>query len=102
MYAHLESLVGIIRIFEDDKKYGDPYEWSAVFRYIDKITIEICGVDKPMTEEMWHAIRKLCNEEGITKAVFYRYKGSDTYRHTIVFEDGEFKNSIEKILPKPL
>ena len=57
MEAHLEPVVGILRLYEDGKTFGDEYVWSATLKWVDSETVEICGVDKTVTVEIWKTVR---------------------------------------------
>ena len=85
MKAHLEPTVSILRIYAEGKnrEQFDPYEFSATIKHIDDNTIEICGVDKPVTPSIWRAIHELCQEKGITKVEFDRAAGDRKGKHTI-------------------
>ena len=72
-WAHVEPIAGVIRVFADDAKYGDPYVWNATVRYVNAQTVEILGflvAPKPST---WRAIIELfTNDEGIDAIIFQR------------------------------
>ena len=76
MKTHVEHLISIIRIFDDNMEYGDPYIWSATLKFIDIETVEIVGVDKPITISMYRVIKKALIDMGVVRAIFYRYKNS--------------------------
>jgi hypothetical protein len=61
--AHIEPLSGIIRVFGDHAKYGDPYQWAATVRWLDRETIEICGAMSAPTASEWRAIAKLMRSQ---------------------------------------
>jgi hypothetical protein len=77
MQVHLEPLVSLLRVFEGEGNYGDPYELALTVRYLDQTTIEILGLDKPVTPAAWRAIRNHLEGLGITEV---RLKRRGEYR----------------------
>lgn len=74
MWADLEPLAGVIRVFSDDAKYGEPYEWSATVRCLDPRTVEILGIMRAPKPSEWRAIIQLFSTGGMEKIVFHRRK----------------------------
>lgn len=72
MKAGFEPLSGFFRVWSDGKRYGDPYEWSAVVRFIERDIIEVCGVDKPVTPSIWRAVVKECRRMEVKTILFKR------------------------------
>jgi len=73
-YAEIEPLSGVIRVWPDGNKYGDPYEWSASVRWISRDAIEILGYTKPITREVWRAIIATCSKNRIEMILAVRYR----------------------------
>lgn len=71
--AELEPLVSVIRVWEDDKSYGDPYEWVATVRHLDLHTVEILGYVKPLTKESVRAIHAALDQVSIKSILSVTY-----------------------------
>jgi hypothetical protein len=79
MKIHIQHLSSVVRIwFNDDSKFGDPYDWAATIRWIDNEKIELLGVDKPITKSMWMAMQNAFHEVGITSILAMRHTGDKT------------------------
>lgn len=65
MQVHIEPLAAVLRVFDGDSNYGDPYEVALTLRYLDQTTVEILGLDKPITPAVWRAIRRHLESAGI-------------------------------------
>lgn len=72
--AEIEPLSGVIRVWSDGGKYGDPYEWSASVRWLSRDGVEILGYTSPLTREVWRAIMATCNRSGIKRILAVRYR----------------------------
>lgn len=76
MKIEIQHLSSVIRIwFNKDAEYGDPYDWAATIRWIDNNTIELLGVDKPITKDMWIAMQNAFSEMGIERVLAIRHTG---------------------------
>jgi hypothetical protein len=76
MKIHIQHLSSVIRIWHSDEaEYGDPYDWAATIRWIDNETIELLGVDKKITKEMWIAMQDAFYNMGILEIVAIRHTG---------------------------
>lgn len=73
MKSEIESLVGVIRVWQDDKGYGDPYEWVATVRWRTRTEVEIMGYTKPVTPSIWKSVVRECQRKGITKILAVTY-----------------------------
>ena len=65
MKAAIESISGVIRVWHDGCVYGDPYEWVATVRWINRKTVEILGYTSRVTPSIWRAVIKECQKNGI-------------------------------------
>jgi len=65
MQVHIEPLAAVLRVFDGTNNYGDPYEVALTLRYVDQATVEILGLDKPITPSVWRAIREHFIEAGV-------------------------------------
>ena len=79
MNVHIELLAGVLRVFDETSNYGDPYELALTVRYMDQTTIEILGLDKPITPTHWRAIRKHLKTIGIKKVILKRNGQTRTF-----------------------
>ena len=82
--AQVEWIAGVLRVWAPGKQYGDPYEFSASVRCIDRETVEIMGVVKAPTHD---EVRVIINELlrlGIKRAVWTRMENGEAKKH--VFE----------------
>lgn len=75
--AHIEYFydAGVVRVFIDDNKYGDEYEWACTvvfFREDCKTIAELMGVVKPLTHTMLKAIIKALRKDGVDTLRFRR------------------------------
>lgn len=85
-HAHIEPLSGIIRVFDDDAKYGEPYQWAATVRWLDRETIEICGAMAAPTPSEWRAIARLMRSQSppVKRVVVKRNRPDGTTETRIV------------------
>lgn len=83
MNSHVESLiglegfgtlVGVLRLFDDGKKYGDPYSWCCTFCTQENNIVYITAVLKAPTPSQWREICRVFYNMGYRKAVFTRIK----------------------------
>ena len=66
---------GVIRIFEEGVKFGEPYDRSISFKLIEKFeppllngkkaNIEFVGLDKALTKDHFYAICYFMKKEGL-------------------------------------
>ena len=71
----IEPIAACVRVWSSsDSGYGDPYDWSATCRWIDRETMEVIGVDKPVTKSMCHAIRDAAAKLGVRAIGFTRIR----------------------------
>lgn len=76
MKVDIQHLSSVVRVWtQEGAKYGDPYDWAATIRWIDKETIEVLGVVKPVTKAMWEALTEAFAEMGIKKMLIVRHTG---------------------------
>lgn len=75
MPAHIESFAGVIRYWDNENaQHGDPYQWAASVRWVDRETIEIAGITQPPTPTIWRAVKEAAREHGLKQVLFVRYK----------------------------
>lgn len=74
MKASIEPISGVIRVWVDGCVYGDPYEWVATVRWLNRTTIEILGYTTKVTPSIWKAVIKECQRLGIEKILATSYK----------------------------
>jgi hypothetical protein len=89
MWAHLEWFcehAGLIRIYKDDQKYGDPYSRAIAFVVIDRFetgpkigNLELKGVTKVLTKDEYRAIRLACFTDG-WGVLATKYKNGKVFR----------------------
>jgi len=72
--AEIEMLAGVIRVWNGDKKYGDPYDWVATVRAMNKNEIEILGYTRPITPSIWKSIRAELMRLEIKRVFAVQYK----------------------------
>lgn len=68
---------GIIRIFGDNKEYGDEYCWAATIKKISNEVIEILGVATPLTFKQARAIKKELKKLGFKKILINKFKNGN-------------------------
>lgn len=73
MKVDIKPADSVLRVFEEDSKYGDKYVWSCSVKKIDDSTWEIMGVLVPPSPDVWRAMRKYVKENNIT-VIFKRIK----------------------------
>lgn len=79
MQVHVEPLAAVLRVFDGASNYGDPYKLALTVRYLDQTTIEILGLDKPITPTAWRAIRRHLESIGITEVRLKRHGKMHTF-----------------------
>jgi hypothetical protein len=84
MAAAVEFLSGVVRFWANDSaQYGDPYEWCATVRWINPDTVEILGVIKPPSKQVWAAVLSELGQYGAKELVFYRIKNGVKREHRL-------------------
>ena len=73
---------GVVRVFDNDKSYGDEYSWASTCRFLDLKTVEILGVTKPLLISERKAILALFANMNIENVVYNRYKNGKPYKKT--------------------
>lgn len=80
--AGMEPLTSIIRVWDGDATYGDPYVWVATVRHISPEECEVMGYTKPITPDVYKAILHTLFEQGISKVLITTYpNGSNGQKH---------------------
>lgn len=77
MFARIEPLSAVIRVWVDGCVYGDPYEWVATVRWLKPNEVEILGYTKRVTPSIWKAIIRECQAVGITSIIATSYKSGE-------------------------
>lgn len=76
--AHLEVLSGLIRVFPEGKKFGDPYEYAITIRTLTHDKVEFLGAIEAPTPSQWRAIYKCLKENGIKSFIITRKRDDGT------------------------
>lgn len=66
MHAEFEHIASLLRVFDDDKKYGDPYFGLAV-RWLNKTEVELELQQKKLTPAIYRSIIAACEEIGVER-----------------------------------
>ena len=83
-HAEFEPHSGVVRVWLDDEAvYGDPMQWSASVRWIDRESIEITGVIGSPLPSVWRAINDECRQLGIKRILIVRYKVGKRSKHWV-------------------
>lgn len=80
MHVHVEPLSAIVRVFENGKSYGDPYEWAGAIRCLDRNTVEVVGTMQAPSVKVWRELKKCLPDFGITTVIFKRRMRDGTMR----------------------
>lgn len=72
MHAHIEPIAGVVRIFENERQWGDPFVWSCTIRWRNITEVELLGVTKPPTATQMRALIKTLQRAGITAVIIKR------------------------------
>lgn len=76
--AVLEMISGLIRVYPEEKKYGDRYEYVVTCRTLSKDRVELLGVMTAPTPSQWRAIRECLRSHGVVDAVMTRRRTDGT------------------------
>ena len=68
-------------MFEPGGTYGDPYTWVASCRFVDRRTVEILGVTKPLTKSDWRAVLAMFASQGVDSVFYLRQKNGVVRRY---------------------
>jgi hypothetical protein len=83
-YAELEHVSSLIRVWVDDNKFGDPYEWAAAVRWLNKQEVEICLQQQRLTPSVYRAVIKVLKSYGVSRILIKTYpegsKGKEKIR----------------------
>lgn len=88
MTGEFEPVSGWIRVWADGRHFPDPFEWTAGVRFIERDTIEICAVDKPVTPGIWRAVVEECRRIGVRTILFKRIKDGEKQTKVVEVKDG--------------
>jgi hypothetical protein len=70
-WAHLEVFEhggGVFRLFEDERKFGEPYERAFAFRLNADGDVEFVGITEPPTLAQGRAMLRAANRYGLKYA----------------------------------
>ena len=84
MKGHFEPISGILRVFEDDKNYGDDYIWCVTVRFLNLTTVELLGITKAPTPSIWRAVRRVLFDMKIDTVVIYKILSDGTVIKKII------------------
>ena len=64
--ASIQWHVGTLRHHPEGGRWQDrsPYDWAATIQVIDAVTVELCGVDRPLNRQMWMTIGRVLHAAG--------------------------------------
>jgi len=66
MHAEFEHIASLLRVFDDNKKYGDPYFGLAV-RWLSKTEIELELQQQKLTPAIYRSIIAACEKMGVER-----------------------------------
>lgn len=72
MHCEFEHLTSILRVWDDDKKYGDPY-WGIVIRWINNEEVEIMLQQQKLTTAIYRAVMAEVGKFGIKRLLVRTY-----------------------------
>lgn len=72
MLAEMEILTSIIRVFKDDLRYGDPYEFSATVRWINPKQVEVLGTQRAPRPSEWRAMQECLHSYGAEELIIMK------------------------------
>lgn len=81
MHANVEFLSAVVRVWDDGKSYGDPYQWAMTVRWISRDEVEILGVTLPPSIGQFKAAMRELRLLGVASVVFTRFKNGVGSRH---------------------
>jgi hypothetical protein len=74
--------IGVIRVWDTkDFRYGDPYSWVCVVRFINDDSVEMVGQLQPPTKDQWNAIGAELRCWGVRRSMFVRYRNGVRREH---------------------
>lgn len=65
-HAEFEHISSWLRVYEDDKQYGDPYFGLAV-RWLSRTEVELGLQQKKLTPDIYRAVMSACQKIGVKK-----------------------------------
>lgn len=75
MNAQIEHVSSLLRVWDDDQQYGDPYCWAVAIRWINKSEVELLLQQQHITPAIWRAVVQLCQSQGIERVLAVTYPG---------------------------
>ena len=75
MAAITQHLTSLIRQGDKCYDHGDPFTWSATVRWINGDSVELIGVDAPMTKSVWRDVMNELHRLGIKRFLIHRRRG---------------------------
>lgn len=73
--AHVEPISSVLRVFVNEKSYGEEYLWCCTVRWINPEKVELCAVTDFPNLAFRHAIGKALWEIGVKEIFFVRKIG---------------------------
>lgn len=70
-HAEVEWLVGSVRAFSQGR-HGDPFQFGATVKVIDKTTVELIAAKADMNEDIWRSLCDLFRDLGFKTIAFTR------------------------------
>jgi len=77
MHVDIEPISGILRVFAEDKQYGDKYVWACTVKYVDAHTIELMGVIEAPTPSICRAFVKHFRQNNYKHIIITRMKAGE-------------------------
>jgi len=56
MHAEFEHIASLLRVWDDDLSYGDPYCWAVAVRWKNRHEVEITLQQKTLTAGIYRAV----------------------------------------------
>lgn len=72
MHAEFEHLTSVLRVWDDDKKHGDPY-WGVAVRWINQQDVEIMLQQQPLTPAIYRTVMQAMAKAGAQRLLIRTY-----------------------------
>lgn len=80
MWAHIEPIAGVARVFEAGKVWGDSFVWSCALRWRNFTEVEVLGVTKAPTVSQMRALVDALRAAGVETIILKRH-GEERRKH---------------------
>lgn len=73
MHAEFEHIASLLRVWDDEKSYGDPYCWAVAVRWLNRHEVEIILQQQKLTAGIYRALVDAMVTAGVHRVLVRTY-----------------------------